>query len=395
MRMFSEFLTESKNLHMEHLEDSVFNEGSAGVVDAIRFLESVTHMLSSGDTGVRVTVKWDGAPAVFCGINPENDKFFVGTKSIFNKKPKINYTPADIDNNHSGQLADKLKTSLKYLSKLGITGVLQGDLLYTDKIDTQKIDGEIYYTFQPNTITYAVPVTSDLGKRIKKSKIGIVFHTNYKGNSMSDMSASFNPNVASLSTTPDVFFDDADIKDYSNVMITSSESKTINSLITRCKSLLRKSSNIIDHISSDTKLVSEIKTFTNVLIRQGSVQLVVDEFLEYMEQRLNDEIEKAKSERGKKIKHIAKKDFMRRVSKKKKELRAAFELHKSLSDAKIPVIRKLETIKTMGTFIKTNNGYKVTAAEGFVAINDGNKSYKLVDRLEFSRTNFTIAKDWD
>jgi hypothetical protein len=380
---------------MEHLEDSVFNEGSAGVVDAIRFLESVTHMLSSGDTGVRVTVKWDGAPAVFCGINPENDKFFVGTKSIFNKKPKINYTPADIDNNHSGQLADKLKTSLKYLSKLGITGVLQGDLLYTDKIDTQKIDGEIYYTFQPNTITYAVPVTSDLGKRIKKSKIGIVFHTNYKGNSMSDMSASFNPNVASLSTTPDVFFDDADIKDYSNVMITSSESKTINSLITRCKSLLRKSSNIIDHISSDTKLVSEIKTFTNVLIRQGSVQLVVDEFLEYMEQRLNDEIEKAKSERGKKIKHIAKKDFMRRVSKKKKELRAAFELHKSLSDAKIPVIRKLETIKTMGTFIKTNNGYKVTAAEGFVAINDGNKSYKLVDRLEFSRTNFTIAKDWD
>ena len=218
---------------MEHLEDSVFNEGSSGVIDAIRFLEAVTGMLSDSDAGgMRVTVKWDGAPAVFAGINPENGKFFVGTKSVFNKvTPKINYTNADIDANHSGQLAEKLKTALQYMPKLGIKDVLQGDLLFTDDVSPSKIDGEIYYTFTPNTITYAVPVASKMGKVINKSKMGIVFHTKYTGKTMKEMKASFNPNVSSLKSTPDVYYSDADIEDFSGIMLTSDESKNITSKI--------------------------------------------------------------------------------------------------------------------------------------------------------------------
>ena len=380
---------------MEHLEDSVFNEGSAGVVDAIRFLESIKNMLtSSEETGIRVTVKWDGAPAVFAGINPENDKFFVGTKSIFNKvTPKINYTNADIDANHSGELASKLKVALKYMPDLGIKDVLQGDLLFTDDVVPKKIDGEIYYTFTPNTITYAVPITSDMGKVIKKSKMGIVFHTKYSGSTMADMKASFNPNIKSLSSSSDIYYSDADVEDFSGVMITSSEKKDIESAIAKCKSLLRKSTKVIDIISDDASLVKEIKIFSNTLIRAGAVNATVDAFLEHMENRFDAEIEKAKSDRGKSNKQKAKQDFMKKI--KKSALKASFELHTTLIDAKMTFIRKLESIKSMGSFIKTNNGYRVTAPEGFVAVDLNGKALKLIDRLEFSRANFTVAKNWD
>ena len=397
MRMFNKFLTESKNLHMEHLEDSIFNEGSSGVVDAIRFLESIRDMLKSSEgSGIRVTVKWDGAPAVFAGINPENDKFFVGTKSVFNKvTPKINYTDADIDANHTGNLASKLKVSLKEMSSLGIKEVLQGDLLFTDDVSTEKIDGEIYYTFTPNTITYAVPVVSDMGKKIKKAKMGIVFHTKYSGSTMKEMKASFNPNVQSLSTSSSIYFSDADIEDFSGVMITDSEEKDINDAIAKCKVLLKKSTKVVDEIASDSKVVEEVKIFFNTLIRAGSVNATVDAFVKHMENRLDVEIEKSKSDKGKAKKQLAKKEFIKKIGSKQSALKAAFALHGALTAAKVPLIRKLESIKTMGTFIKTKDGYRVTAPEGFVAIDSGGTTLKLVDRLEFSRANFTVSKNWD
>ena len=394
MRLFSEFLTESKNLHMEHLEDSVFNEGSSGVVDAIRFLESVTGMLSDSDAGgMRVTVKWDGAPAVFAGINPENGKFFVGTKSVFNKvTPKINYTNADIDANHSGQLAEKLKTALEYMPKLGIEDVLQGDLLFTDDVSPEKIDGEIYYSFTPNTITYAVPVASDLGKEIKKAKMGIVFHTKYTGSTMKEMKASFNPNVSSLNSTSDVYYSDADIEDFSGVMLTSDESKDITSKINQCKGLLKKSGRVIDIIAKEYG--DDVKIFMNTLVRQGSTRGAVDVFIRHMSDRFDKEIEKA-SDRVKPKREAKKNEFMKKIRGKTSALKAAFELSSALTDAKMPLIRKLESIKSMGTFIKTNNGYRVTAPEGFVAVDLDGKALKLVDRLEFSRANFTVSKNWD
>ena len=397
MRVFSEFLTESKNLHMEHLEDSVFNEGSAGVLDAIRFLESIKNMLTSSEkSGIRVTVKWDGAPAVFAGTNPENDKFFVGTKSIFNKvTPKINYTNADIDSNHSGNLANKLKIALKYMPDLGIKDVLQGDLLFTDDVAPEKIDGEIYYTFTPNTITYAVPVASKMGKVIKKAKMGIVFHTKYSGKTMADMSASFNPNVQSLSSSSNIYFSDADVEDFSGVMITDAEKKDIENALTKCKSFLKKSTKVIDTISRDDKLVEQIKIFSNVLIRMGAVNATVAEFINHMEDRFDAEIEKATSDRVKSNKQKAKKDFMKKIGNNKSALQASFALHTALIDAKMPLIRKLESIKSMSSFIKTNDGYRVTAPEGFVAIDLDGKALKLIDRLEFSRANFTVAKNWD
>ena len=173
MFSFKGFSTgQSKNTHLEHLEDDIINRGSNGGANAVNFLKSVRNMLA-GNVGGRVnmTVKWDGAPAIVCGINPENGKFFVGTKSVFNKTPKINYTPADIRRNHNGAVATKLMVCLKELPKLGIKGLLQGDLLYTPgDLQSDSIDGEKMITFTPNTITYAVPVNSDIGKKYLEQK---------------------------------------------------------------------------------------------------------------------------------------------------------------------------------------------------------------------------------
>ena len=144
-----------KNVHLEHIEDEIINRGVAGGREAINFLRSLRDMLAGHSaTKVNVTTKWDGAPAIFCGINPENGKFFVGTKSVFNKDAKLNYTDNDIDRNHPGEgLNDKLKVALAYLPKLGIKGVLQGDMMFTkNDLERQQIQGENYITFQPNTI---------------------------------------------------------------------------------------------------------------------------------------------------------------------------------------------------------------------------------------------------
>ena len=396
MKLFSDYIKESKNLHMEHIEDSVFNEGSSGVMEAIKFLESLSDMLSGEDaSNVRVTVKWDGAPAIFCGINPENDKFFVGTKSVFNKRtPKINYTDADIDANHTGTLASKLKIALEHLPDIGIKGVLQGDMLFTDDVTSKKINGEISWVFTPNTITYTVPIGTDLGKEISKAKIGIIFHTNYTGNTMAEMRAGSTPNVSLLTKSSKVWFDDADIEDYSSVMLSSSEKSSIDDLLKQCKTLLRKSSKMINHISSDSNLVAEIKVFSNTLVREGSVSLSVNGFIKHMESRLDKDIASVKTDVAKARKQKAKDEFMKKIKSHSAQLTSAFELQQAMTNAKIPIIRKLETIKTMGTFIKKNNGYDVTAPEGFVVIGN-DKSLKLVDRLEFSRNNFTVSKDWD
>ena len=216
MQGFQEFLTEAKNTHLEHLEDEIINNGTKGAKTSIEFLKSIKKMLQGGKGGSSVSVKWDGAPAVFCGINPENGKFFVGTKSIFNATPKINYTNADIKRNHGGALADKLMIALKYLPKLGIKGILQGDLLFTssDK-KTAVVDGQKSIVFTPNTITYAVPVVksgffgSSLYDNIKKAQIGIIFHTSYSGKTMKGLSASFGASVSRLKKNKSIFFDDA------------------------------------------------------------------------------------------------------------------------------------------------------------------------------------------
>lgn len=325
-----EVLLEGKNLHMEHLEDAVLNDGQKGVYAALNFVKSVTRMLHGGvSKGINITVKWDGAPAVFCGTNPENKKFFVGTKSIFNKTPKVNYTNADIDANHSGGLADKLKLALKHLKDLGIKGILQGDMLYSrNELDSQRIDGETYLTFQPNTIVYAVPVKSGLAKRIKSSKMGIIFHTAYRGKSMDDLTAVFNPDISRLRRTKDVWFDNATLKDVSgSATLTSNENTHIQNLIDRIEDLITQRGSVIQDVADDDALVANLKIFINANVRRGITKNESADFVDFMSERYDDKIEKLTSAAGRERKANEKKEGLSKLRKMKLKIDTAFRVH--------------------------------------------------------------------
>ena len=404
---FTEYLTESKegkNLHLEHIEDQVLNRGVAGAREAINFLQSLRNMLAGhADTKMNITTKWDGAPAVFAGTNPENGKFFVGTKGIFAKNAKLNYTDDDIDRNHPAEgLNVKLKMALRYLPKLGIKGILQGDMMFT-KGDLKKetIDGESYITFQPNTIVYAVPTSSKLAQMMMAAQVGIVFHTSYTGQKMEDMKASFNIDIGRLATTKDVWFRDASFTDASgSATFTEEETKQITTILSLAGRTFQTIPALtLNRISSSDTILEYIKTFNNTKVREG--KKITDtrahtlELVRFVEAKLNKEIAKVKREDTKRKKAAEKTEIMRFFRSSAMNLKTIFDLQNLLVDAKLMIIRKLETIKSIGTFIRTDDGFRITAPEGFVAVSKTTGgALKLVDRLEFSQANFTAAKNW-
>ena len=403
MFSFKGFFTKEKNTHLEHVEDDIINRGSKGGENAINFLKSIRNMLA-GSSGkkVNMSVKWDGAPAIICGINPENDQFFVGTKAVFNVNPKINYTSSDISRNHSGELANKLNIALRELKKLNISGILQGDFLFSKSdLKTASIDGENMITFTPNTITYAVPVDSDIGKKIKRARMGIVFHTSYSGKTMKDLKAGFGT-VSGRSGISSVFLADAAYKDVSgSAKLTKAELSTFNARLRMAEGSLSKAGPMLDTMNkSDSLSVGyRLKTFFNHYIRntQGNmakVKTLVEMFREYYENFLKAEIDSRKTDSGKQKYRDLLKINLTFIDRNKQSLYFAIASHVTLQNAKNFLVSKLSEIQSIGHFLRTPNGYKVTAPEGFVAVDRTAGAVKLVDRLEFSRANFTAEKDW-
>ena len=395
----------AKNTHLEHLEDDIVNSGKTGGFNAIKFLRELGKMLSEPTSSIRITTKWDGAPAVVCGRTPENGAFFVGTKSVFAKtNPKLMFNNEMIDSVYSGNLATILKECLKYFSQLGITGVIQGDLLYTDKTKvTKTINNQQCVTFTPNTITYAVPVDSNVGQQILKSKIGIVFHTSYFGNTMQNMSATFGVDTKSLNGTGDAYVSSATFEDASGAAnFDTTELNKYNLLVNKAEGSLKQASTFLNEIKeygqSKFMMNAMFKTFMNRFIRSGTkisdAQATSNLFIQFYASQLDKEIQskKTKSAQDKYIK--MKSDGLQFLKTNSRSLYFTVASYMNLIEAKTYVIRKLELVKTLGTFLRTDNGYEVTAPEGFVAIKSGN-ALKLVDRLEFSRANFTAAKDWE
>jgi len=404
MFSFKGFITSEKNTHLEHLEDDIINRGSDGGRNAVNFLKSVRNMLAGSAGGrVNMSVKWDGAPAIIAGINPENGKFFVGTKSVFNVTPKINYTSADISRNHSGPVAEKLQVCLTELKRLRISGIYQGDLLFTKgDLKSATIDGERMITFTPNTITYAVPVNSDIGKRIARARLGIVFHTYYTGKDMKSLTAGFGT-VSGKSGSSAVFLASAGYTDTSgSSTFTSSELSSFDALIRMAEGSLSKAAPLLDIMKSNDSLSVgfRLKAFFNYYIKNSKgdsmakVKTLQDMFREYYEQILRAEIDARKTESGKQKYRDALKTNLQFIDKNRNALYFAIASHVSLGKAKNFLIQKLSQIQSIGHFIRTASGYRVTNPEGFVAVDRKAGAVKLVDRLEFSRANFTIAKDW-
>ena len=413
MFKFSELLTEDKggkNLHLEHLEDEIINYGVDGGRAAINFLRSLRDMLAgSSRSSINMTVKWDGAPAIFAGIDPEDGKFFVAKKSVFNVSPKLYKTNKEIDDDLSGALNSKFKIALAEFSKLGIKGVLQGDLMFTDDVEKTTIDGMVYYTFQPNTIVYAVDIDSDIGKQINKAKIGVVWHTTYTGKSLPDMKASFGADISGLRKPSSVWMDDATYKDTSGrATFTAKETANITSILSQTGStfqkinatMLRKFIKLQESLTGVLAGAS-LKTYNNSKVRAGekisNPKQHAAGYVKWVEMSIQKQIDKVKSDKGKdKYKNIQK-EYVREFSKHTNNLTLVLTFQNLLVDAKMQIVKKLNSIKGLtDTFIKTDNGFKVTNPEGYVAIDRvSGGAVKLVDRMEFSFNNFTAIKAWD
>jgi len=391
-----------KNTHLEHLEDNILNDGSQGGKEAVAFLRSLGKMLDQGEADARVTVKWDGAPAVICGTNPENGQFFVGTKSVFNKtNPKIIYSENDVDDLYTGQLAEKLKASYRYLSTLSIPNVVQGDLLFTDDKYEANIGGDTCIAFQPNTIVYAVPKDSDIGQKIEVAKLGIVFHTQYSGRTMDALSASFGD--INIKGTQDVFVTSSDFKNASGeANMTRAEKTTYANLVNKTEGSLKQASRFLDLMKTNNmnKFTLNImfKTFFNRYIRQGKTLIgarnTARDFAKYFSDALDKEIATKKMKTTKDKYLELKNKGLKFIADNQQAIYMTVASYMNLQAAKNFMIRKLQKVNTFGTFLRTPDGYRVTAPEGFVAIRSG-RALKLVDRLEFSRANFTADKNWD
>ena len=399
-----------KNLHLEHLEDEIINFGVDGGRAALNFLRSLRDMLAGGSrSSVNMTVKWDGAPAIFAGIDPSDNKFFVAKKSVFNVNPKLYKTEAEIDDDLSGTLNSKFKIALQEFSKLGIKGVLQGDLMFTDDVEKTSIDGEGFYTFQPNTIVYAVPVDSKLGSIINKSKIGIVWHTTYTGNALEDMKASFGVNISGLKSPSSVWMDDATYKDTAGKStFTSTETEKVTAILSDVGKTFQRINGpqlrkFIALQESMTGAIAgaSLKTYNNSKVRAGEQIKQPNQhakgYEKWVEISIQKQIDKAKSPAGKKKYENIQKEYMREVRKYTGMLVQVITFQNLLVDAKMVIVKKLNSVKGLtDTFIKTANGFKVTNPEGYVAIDRvSGGAVKLVDRMEFSFNNFTAIKAWD
>jgi len=401
-------LTEAKNTHMIHIEDLILDGGVKGARQAILALRSLRDMLSGNTKApVDVTVKWDGAPAVFAGEEPETGEFFVAKKGIFAKNPKIYKSHADIDADTSGDLSKKLKLAFDNLKGLGIKGVIQGDFMY-DKSDLkkEKINGISHIVFHPNTIAYAVPTDTPLAKEIARAEIGVVWHTSYSGATFETMKASFGRDIVpKLKKTNKVWMVDATLPDLSGTAtLTANETKQLNDKLSNAGKLFKQiQSGVLKEIESNKELNLIINIYNNRVVREG--QRITDTkkhstgLVMFVNDRYAKEIDKRSTQKGKDVQIQKRDELLSFFSKNNiKNLKNIFDLQNFVVDAKLILINKLNGLNKIGTFVKTKSGFKVTNPEGFVAIDrmEGG-AVKLVDRLEFSTNNFSkdIIKGWD
>ena len=402
MEKFSSFITEQKNTHMTHIEDKVLYGGVNGTREAINALRELRDMLAGKSSG-SLSVKWDGAPAIFCGKDPSDGKFFVAKKGIFAKNPKVYKTNSEINKDMSGDLATKMKEALKYLPALGITGVIQGDFLFSKKdVKTQTIDGKKYTTFHPNTIIYAIPY--EQAQEVRNAQIGIVWHTTYTGSDFASMRASYGVNINSLNKSSKVWSKNAMIKSFGSATLSSKETSDVTTLLSKCGTLFNSiSGDTLRELENNQILAQHIEQYNNTFVRAGSLlppsASHVNGLIKWIDKKYKGEMDKRKTDKGKKTQQDKLDVIMTFFSDdNKKSLIKMFDLQKTIVLAKLKLINKLNSIGKTSTFVKTKKGYKVAGAEGFVAIDKlGNGAVKLVDRMEFSYNNFSsdVLKGWD
>ena len=388
--------------HLEHLEDEMLNYGVDGCMAAVSFLKELRKMMGHQESSGFMQTKWDGAPSVICGTDPATGQFFVGTKSVFNKtEPKICYTEEYVDGYYSGDLAEKLKFSLRYFSQLGIKGVIQGDLLFTSDIKRETINGEQLYTFRPNTITYGIPVSHDIGKKAGRAKIGVVFHTHYTGDELATMQARAG---ADVNGSQDVLVVKNDTP-MDRVGFSRQEMTKFDNYISKIERMCQICGDFLDELvgasgsTGDAKfhISTYLKQFFNNEIKNarsiGNIDEALYDLANFYHAKMSKELAKIKTAanltKKRNLVYQSENYLVDNVYK----FKAMLTLYKELQAVKQMVIDKLDHLEEFRTFVQTDKGYKVTTPEGYVLHKDGDM-IKFVNRLEFAYNNFTLQKQW-
>ena len=392
--------------HLEHIEDEILNHGSAGCMASVSAMQELLRMLGKKPSSGYMQTKWDGAPSVVCGKHPVNGMFFVGTKSVFNKTdPKICYTQNDVDIHYgdaSPDLKSKLKICIQYFPSLNMGTVCQGDLLFTSDVKTEEIDGEKLYTFKPNAITYGIPTDHPLGQQIKTAKIGIVFHTSYTGTEVATMTAK--AGAPRMKSTSEVFLVENDTP-MDDISVDRSTLSKFEQNVSIVESMCKKSEVFLDHLvdnmgtTGDKKfhVASYLKQFFNAEIRGGrsigNAQTTLKALGKFYHEKMMAVIDKLKSDKTIMERRKQMYDGIEYLEKNEQNFVAMLTLYTKIIECKDLVMSQLDHLETFKTYVQTDKGYKVTNPEGYVLHHNGDM-IKLVNRIEFSYINFTLAKSW-
>ena len=399
--LIEDVLLEFKRTHLEHIEDIIITDGFDGGKAVIEYFRGLLLTLKgTSSEAISVSVKWDGAPAIVCGTHPETGKFFVATKSAFAKNAKVNYTKNDIAKNHgTEELGQRLLKCLVHLRKLNIQGVVQGDLLFTDDDIVRKNFNNVpHLTFKPNTITYAVPEDSDIGRQIDTAKVGIIFHTTYNGEVFADMTAAAGADTESFSKLPDVFFDNATYKDVSgSAKFTAEETQKFMGGIEKLEGLLNNvPRNLSDLLGQNNDFVGYFQLYINAMVKQGQLPTNVNQFLQgfkkFYADRMQQQIAGLKAQKALALRQDKMKSMPAFLNRAMRPLQAMLTFYKAVQQMKGFVLKKMNQAMAIGSFAQTDSGLEVTDPEGFVAVDKTGNAVKLVDRLGFSRRNLTAIK---
>ena len=394
--------------HLEHIEDLMFKDLDKGISDSMLLLTNIVKSLTSKTPPAKmvITTKWDGAPAIVAGRHPSNGKFFVALKhATTSKNPKINFSQKDIKANHGDNqdLSSKLAACLEYLpTVLPTTGVYQGDLLFVGNSKKEMdIEGIKHIVFRPNTILYAIPSETPLGKKVAAAKMGIIFHTVYtgKGSTLQELSKGTLASLTGFKQTTNVWFSAATLPapPSGKTFITSSDSEQIIALMKLMKPMTAKVKSFLKIVDKThkTDIFNELMPFINSGVRAGISKYDASRLKTHIAAKYDAAIAKLKQESTKATKQKAKLSALKFIDAYAAQFEQMFQLHSLISEAKLIIIKRLSEVKTIGTYLPTNKGIKATNPEGFVAVcGDTCQMIKLVDRIEFARANFNLAKDW-
>ena len=387
---FKTFLTEavideSKLTHLEHAEDHPINAGSAGFQHAFDTLHETHQLLTGKQSKASVTTKLDGSPSVVFGTHPENGKFFVASKSAFNATPKLNYTPEDIEANHGHApgLVSKLKAALQHLPKVAPKqGVFQGEFMFNKEDGDVREEGGKYH-FTPNTITYSKDANSEEGKKIGKARMGVAVHTAYRGDSLAEMKAEYNPQLENFGSHEDVHI----ISPHVDTDKVKYPEAAQNEFKKHMQEALGHHSNLenydhADHEGRNDGSTDLMKTLINKHVREGT-EPTVDSYKEHIKNYWEKKAAGVKTDAAKqsKLKNIA--AAHAHIDKNRDKFETMLNVHKSLQKAKNVLVNALASHTNYDHHV----GGQEVKPEGHVAVIN-NRPTKLVDRDEFSRLNF-------